>query len=107
MSYLTENTIGEIRLFAGDFAPRGWALCNGQILPISLHNALYATIGPKYGGDARTTFALPDLRDRAPLAIAPGGWNATGDVGRIGTGETRTVAMNYIICLEGSFASRE
>lgn len=59
--------IAEIRIFAGSFAPRGWALCDGQSLPIAQNTALFALIGTLYGGDGRTTFALPDLRGRVPL----------------------------------------
>lgn len=59
--------IGEIRMFAGTFAPVGWELCQGQLLPISEYEALYVLIGTTYGGDGQTTFALPDLRGRAPV----------------------------------------
>ena len=62
--------IGQIVSFAGDFAPRGWALCDGQLLAISANTALFSILGTTYGGDGRTTFALPDLRGRA--AIHPG-----------------------------------
>lgn len=56
--------LGEIRMFGGNFAPQGWALCNGQLLPISENDALFALIGTTYGGDGQTTFALPDLQGR-------------------------------------------
>lgn len=56
--------LGEIKLFAGNFAPTDWALCNGQILPINQNQALFSILGTTYGGDGRTTFALPDLRGR-------------------------------------------
>lgn len=59
--------LGEVRLFAGNFAPRGWALCEGQLLKISEHSALFSLLGCMYGGDCRTTFALPDLRDKVPV----------------------------------------
>jgi len=62
--------LGEIKLFAGNFAPRAWAYCDGQLLPISQYSALFSILGTTYGGDGRTTFALPDLRGRA--AIHPG-----------------------------------
>ncbi len=64
--------IGEIIMFAGNFAPRGWQLCNGQLLPINQHVALFSIIGIEYGGDGRTTFALPDLRGRVPLGTGTG-----------------------------------
>ena len=62
-----EGYIGQIILFAGNFAPRNWALCDGQLLPISQWSALFSILGTTYGGDGRTTFALPDLRGRAPI----------------------------------------
>lgn len=59
--------LGEIRPFAFSFAPRGWAQCNGQILPINQNQALFAILGTTYGGNGQTTFALPDLRGRVPI----------------------------------------
>ena len=59
--------IGEIRMFAGNFAPVGWAFCNGALIPISENDALFNLIGTTYGGDGQSTFALPDLRGRLPL----------------------------------------
>lgn len=69
-----EGTIGEIRMFAGNFAPLGWMLCNGQSLSISVNEALYSLIGTTYGGDGQQTFNLPDLQSR----IAIGAGNAPG-----------------------------
>ena len=62
-----EPFIGEVRMFAGNFAPRGWALCDGQLLSIAQNSALFSILGTTYGGDGRTTFALPDLRGRVPV----------------------------------------
>ena len=59
--------IGEIRLFGGNFAPAGWAFCDGQLMPISENDALFTLIGTTYGGDGQETFALPDLRSRLPV----------------------------------------
>ncbi len=67
-----EGMIGEIRLFAGNFAPRSWALCDGQVLAISSHTALFSILGTTYGGDGRNSFALPDLRGRAPVHAGTG-----------------------------------
>jgi len=64
---MAQPYVGEIRMFAGNFAPAGWMFCEGQLLLISQHQALYALLGPRYGGDGRTTFALPDLRGRVPV----------------------------------------
>jgi microcystin-dependent protein len=62
-----DNFIGEIRLFAGNFPPLGWAFCDGSLLSIAQNTALFALIGTTYGGNGQTTFALPDLRGRVPL----------------------------------------
>lgn len=64
---MSEPFIAEIRIFAGNFAPRGWAFCNGQLLPVSQNTALFSLIGTTYGGDGRTTTALPNLQGRAPM----------------------------------------
>ena len=64
--------IGEIRMFAGNFAPRGWAVCNGQLMSIAQNTALFSILGTTYGGDGRTTFALPNLQGAAPLAAGQG-----------------------------------
>src|SRR3954452_25184145 len=63
--------VAEIRVLPYTFAPRGWALCNGQLLPISQNTALFSLLGTMYGGDGRTTFALPDLRGRTPIHVGP------------------------------------
>ena len=73
---MSEPFIGEIRMFGGSFAPRGWELCNGQLIAISANEALFSILGTTYGGDGRTDFALPDLRGRIP--INPGGTGSAG-----------------------------
>ncbi len=65
--------VGEIRMFAGNFAPAGWAFCNGQLLAISQNDVLFNLIGTTYGGDGQNTFALPNLQSRFPLHIGSGG----------------------------------
>ena len=67
-----DGTIGTIMLFAANWAPRNWALCNGQLLQIAQYQALFSIIGTYYGGDGRTTFGLPDLRGRVPLGVGGG-----------------------------------
>lgn len=69
---MSEPFVGEIRMFAGNFAPRGWAFCNGQLIAITQNTALFSLLGTTYGGDGRTTFALPDLRGRVPLHAGNG-----------------------------------
>ncbi len=64
---MSEPFLAEIRIVGFNFAPRGWAFCDGQILPINQNQSLYSLLGTTYGGDGRTTFALPDLRGRTPL----------------------------------------
>ncbi|MGB1242178.1 MAG: phage tail protein [Chitinophagales bacterium] len=64
---MSEPFLGEIRIVGFNFAPRGWAFCDGQILPINQNQSLYSLLGTTYGGDGRTSFALPDLRGRTPI----------------------------------------
>ena len=64
---MTEPFVGEIRIFAGNFAPRGWAFCDGQLLAVSQNEALFSLVGTIYGGDGRTTYGIPDLRGRTPM----------------------------------------
>jgi microcystin-dependent protein len=83
-----EPYIGEIRLVAFSFAPRGWAICSGQLLPINQNQALFALLGTTYGGDGRTTFALPDLRGRIPLGAGQPPAGSTYPLGAAGGEET-------------------
>lgn len=69
---MSEPFVGEIRMFAGNFAPRGWAFCDGQLLAVSQNDALFSLLGTIYGGDGRTTFGLPDMRGRIPLHMGHG-----------------------------------
>ena len=69
---MSDPFLGEIRMFGGNFAPRNWALCDGQLLSISSNSALFSLLGTIYGGDGRTTFALPDLRGRVPIHVGSG-----------------------------------
>ncbi|MGC1376320.1 MAG: tail fiber protein, partial [Anaerolineales bacterium] len=68
---MSEPFIGEIRMFGGNYAPVNWALCNGDLLPISQYSPLYSLIGTTYGGDGVTNFALPNLQSRIPLHTSP------------------------------------
>ena len=69
---MAQPYVGEIRMFAGNFAPAGWMFCEGQLLPISQNATLFQLIGTTYGGDGQNTFALPDLRGRVPIHIGQG-----------------------------------
>ena len=64
--------LGEIRMFAGSYAPAGWALCQGQLMPISQNTALYSLLGTTYGGDGRSTFALPNMQGNTPMCAGQG-----------------------------------
>jgi microcystin-dependent protein len=87
--------VGEIRIFAGNFAPAGWMLCEGQLLPISEFETLFNLIGTTYGGDGQSTFALPDLRGRVPIHQGTGG-GSTYILGQNGGVETVTPTVNQI-----------
>ncbi|MCF4100075.1 tail fiber protein [Gillisia sp. M10.2A] len=90
-----EPFLGEVILFAGNFAPRDWALCNGQLLAISQNSALFSILGTTYGGDGRTTFALPDLRGRAPIHAGRGAGLSDRILGsRSGAEITTLTALN-------------
>ncbi|WP_236668981.1 phage tail protein [Hymenobacter rubidus] len=83
--------IGEIMLFAGNFAPQGWAFCDGSLLSIADNTALFTLIGTIYGGDGQTTFGLPDLRGRAPRHFGQGPGTSSYVLGQEGGAETHTL----------------
>ena len=93
---MSESFLGEIRMFAGNFAPRGWAFCNGQILSIADNSALFALLGTTYGGDGQNTFALPDLRGRAPLHQGQGPGLPDVILGEQGGEENVTLQTNQL-----------
>ena len=86
-----EGTIGEIRMFAGNFAPRSWAFCQNQILSIAQNTALFSILGTTYGGNGQTTFALPDFRGRVPVGAGQGPGLSQYSLGQIGGTETNTI----------------
>jgi len=88
--------IGEIRLFGGNFAPLGWAFCNGQLLPISENDALFGLLGTTYGGDGQTTFAMPDLRGRVPVHQGPGPGLSSRQIGETTGTETVTLSTQQL-----------
>jgi microcystin-dependent protein len=81
---MSDPFIAEIRIVGFNFAPRGWATCDGQLLPISQNTALFSLLGTIYGGDGRTTFALPNLQGRAPIMWGQGPGLSPHDVGEVG-----------------------
>jgi microcystin-dependent protein len=91
---MAEPYLGSIILFGGNFAPRGWAFCNGQILPIVQNTALFSLLGTTYGGNGQTTFALPDLRGRAPVHFGQGPGLANYSLGESAGAETVTLTFS-------------
>src|SRR5438270_10097250 len=87
---MSDPFIGEVKIISWNFAPKGWAFCNGQLLPINQNQALFSILGTSFGGNGQTTFALPDFRGRAP--IHTGGDNK-GSVGQNGGQEFHTVTI--------------
>jgi microcystin-dependent protein len=88
---MSDQYLGEIRMFGGNFAPYGWALCNGQLLAISQNTALFSLIGTYYGGDGVTTFALPNLQSRVPLHQGQGAGLSPYTLGQLGGTESVTL----------------
>lgn len=114
--------IGEIAIFCGNFAPRGWTFCNGQLLAINSNTSLFSILGTTYGGDGRTTFGLPDLRGRVPIHAGQGAGLPKVKLGQKNNGSyvmpyfddkynpvlpPSTQAVNYIIALQGTYPTRD
>ena len=93
---MSEPFVGEIRMFAGNFAPRGWAFCDGQLLAVSQNDALFSLLGTIYGGDGRTTFGLPDLRGRIPIHAGSGPGLSPRRLGAKAGSEKETVTVNNL-----------
>jgi len=91
---MSEPFLGQISMFGGNFAPRGWALCDGQLLAIAQNQALFSLLGTTYGGDGRTTFALPDLRGRVPMHAGSGPGLTPRSLGQKSGSETVTLTVN-------------
>lgn len=93
---MSEPFVGEIRMFAGSFAPLGWAFCNGATLAISQNEVLFALIGTIYGGDGQTTYNLPDMRGRLPIHKGVLGGGSTYTIGQVLGSETVTLTQNQL-----------
>ena len=106
-----DPTLAEIRLFAGNFAPLGWAICNGDLLSIAQNTALFSLIGTTYGGDGQTTFALPDLRGRIPVSAGQGPGLSNYELGEVTGTESYTIlttqmpAHNHLVLCSGTDGS--
>src|SRR5476649_2884623 len=96
---MSDAFVAEIRIFAGNFAPTGWAFCNGQLLPISQNTALFSLLGTTYGGNGTSNFQLPNLEGQVPIHVG-GDQPAPGlqvyDLGESGGQETHTLVANEI-----------
>lgn len=91
-----EGMIGEIRMFGGNFAPRSWGLCQGQLLAISSNTALFSILGTTFGGDGRTSFGLPDFRGRAPIGQGRGPGLSSWSLGERAGSETVTLNVTQM-----------
>ena len=91
---MADPFVAEIRIFPFNFAPKGWAFCNGQILPLSQNTALFSLLGTTYGGDGKSNFALPDLQGRAPMHPGQGPGLSLHDLGEEGGTETVTLIQS-------------
>jgi microcystin-dependent protein len=91
---MSDQFVAEIRIFPFNFAPTGWAFCNGQLLPISQNTALFSLLGTTYGGDGKSTFALPDLQGSAPMHPGQGQGLSLRDLGQIGGAESITLLQS-------------
>lgn len=93
---MADPFVAEIRVFPFNFAPKGWAWCDGQLMPISQNTALFSLLGTTYGGDGKSTFALPDLQGRAPMHPGQGPGLSLHDLGETGGSETVTLLESEI-----------
>jgi microcystin-dependent protein len=93
---MAQPYVGEIRMFAGNFAPAGWAFCSGQALPISENEVLFQLIGTTYGGDGEETFNLPNLQSRVPIHMGTGPDGITYQIGEMGGVEDVTLTVQQI-----------
>lgn len=89
---MSEPFLAEVRLMGFNFAPRGWAFCDGQILPINQNQSLYSLLGTTYGGDGRTSFALPDMRGRTPIHVGRSNGGGDHQLGQKSGEETHTLS---------------
>ena len=93
---MSQPYVGQIIMFAGNFAISGWAFCAGQLMPISENDTLFNLIGTTYGGDGQSTFALPDLRSRIPIHMGQGSGLSNYQLAQTGGAETVTLSLNQI-----------
>jgi microcystin-dependent protein len=104
---MTDEFVGEIRVFPYNFAPRGWAFCDGQVLPISQNTALFSLLGTTYGGNGQSTFALPDLRGRVPMHPGQGSGLSLRNLGETGGSDSVTLPLDQIPAHAHSMAAAQ
>ena len=100
---MSDQFVGEIRMAGFNFAPQGWALCDGQLMPISQNTALFSLLGTTYGGDGKSTFALPDLQGMAPMQPGQGPGLSLRDLGETGGEQTVTLLQTEMPSHSHSF----
>jgi microcystin-dependent protein len=109
---MSEPYLGEVRMFGGNFAPSGWALCDGSLLPIQRYTALFSILGTTYGGDGKTTFGLPNLQGSAPMHWGDGPGLTPRSIGEAGGSTTVTLSQpqipqhNHAVAASGSTADQ-
>jgi microcystin-dependent protein len=103
---MADPFVAEIRIFGFNFAPRGWATCDGQLMPLSQNTALFSLLGTMYGGDGKSTFALPDLQSRSPMAPGQGPGLSLYDLGESGGSESVTLEQSEIPSHDHSLSGR-
>src|SRR3954452_12609990 len=91
---MSDPFVAEIRIFPFNFAPKGWAFCNGQLMPISQNTALFSLLGTTYGGDGKSTFALPDMQGNAPVMAGQGSGLSLSDLGQTGGAPSITLLQS-------------
>src|SRR6476659_1090777 len=108
---MADPFVAEIRIFPFNFAPKGWAFCDGQLLPLSQNTALFSLLGTTYGGDGKSTFALPDLQGSAPMHPGQGPGLSLHDLGEMSGSESVTLLQSEIPghthTLMGSFVAAD
>ncbi len=93
---MSEPFVGQLKMFAGNFAPRGWSFCDGQLLSVAQNDALFSLLGTTYGGDGRTTFGLPDMRGRIPIHVGTGPGLSPRALGSKGGTETEDISEGQL-----------
>jgi microcystin-dependent protein len=103
---MADPFVAEIRIFPFNFAPKGWAWCDGQLMPLSQNTALFSLLGTTYGGDGKSNFALPDMQGNAPMHPGQGPGLSLHDLGETGGSETVTLLESEIPAHAHAFVSR-